>query len=260
VNIQQVQDEPRASLLQAVKEQWRGALFFVLILAALGVLLNMTLRWMWDEHRLPLSKMVVQGNLTYVKNTDVQVALSNLDTMGTFMSQNIDVLQQQLLTIPWVEQASVRKQWPDTLKVFLTEHQVAAIWNGNELLDIHGTVFNGDIGELKQDVVKLYGPDDSGKLLLDTWREYEPQFEVLKLQISSLVMNDRRAWQIILKNGIRLELGKESLDERIHRFIALYRYFGDKVDKISYVDLRYDTGAAVGWFPEQEVGQENSNE
>jgi cell division protein FtsQ len=55
-------------------------------------------------------------------------------------------------------------------------------------------------------------------------------------------------------------LGKEFLDERIKRFISLYRYFVSKVEKISYIDLRYDTGAAVGWFPDQEVEKENTDD
>ena len=46
--------------------------------------------------------------------------------------------------------------------------------------------------------------------------DISPRFEALNLgmSVTSLVLNDRRAWQIILDNGIRLELGKESLEER----------------------------------------------
>ena len=48
-------------------------------------------------------------------------------------------------------------------------------------------------------------------------------------------------------------LGKDSLDERVERFISLYNELGSKANQVSYIDLRYDTGAAVGWFPEQEL-------
>ncbi|GAK83850.1 cell division protein FtsQ [Vibrio ponticus] len=148
----------------------------------------------------------------------------------------------------------------DTVKVFLTEHHAKAIWNGDALLDDNGRIFNGDLGKLKGDRVKLYGPKGTNLEVLDTWQRISQLFEPLGLTITSLVLNDRRAWQIILDNGIRLELGKESLDERINRFISLYNSLGSDAQRVSYIDLRYDTGAAVGWFPEQESQQESRDD
>lgn len=195
-----------------------GALFFVVVVTLISSVLYSAISWMWDDQRLPLSKIVLQGKLEYVKADDVQAAFSRIDHIGTFMSQDIDVLQQSVEALPWVAHAAIRKQWPDTVKVFLTEHQPEAIWNGNELLDKNGLVFDGDVALLKDEKVKLYAPKDTSPEVLQTYRELSPKFQQLGLAISSLVLNERRAWQIILDNGIRLELGKESLLERIERF------------------------------------------
>ena len=243
-----------------VKQHAVGGSFFLVVVLLIGFLLYSTISWMWDEQRLPLSKIVLQGNLQYVSTLDVQRAFAWLDHIGTFMSQDIDVLQTSVQSIPWVSHASIRKQWPDTIKVFLTEHQVQAIWNGNALLDDDGIVFDGDIGLVKEEHVKLYGPDGSAPEVLKVWRQYNSQFQAIGRNISSLLLNERRAWQIILDNGIRLELGKESLDERIARFFLLYKQLGNEVDQVSYIDLRYDTGAAVGWISEQELAQENTDD
>lgn len=243
-----------------VKQHAVGGSFFLVVVLLIVFLLYSTISWMWDEQRLPLSKIVLQGNLQYVSTLDVQRAFARLDHIGTFMSQDIDVLQTSVQSIPWVSHASIRKQWPDTIKVFLTEHQVQAIWNGNALLDDDGIVFDGDIGLVKEEHVKLYGPDGSAPEVLKVWRQYNSQFQAIGRNISSLLLNERRAWQIILDNGIRLELGKESLDERIARFFLLYKQLGNEVDKVSYIDLRYDTGAAVGWISEQELAQENTDD
>ncbi|ENQ8700247.1 cell division protein FtsQ/DivIB [Vibrio harveyi] len=237
-----------------------GALFFFVVVTLISSVLYSAISWMWDDQRLPLSKIVLQGKLEYVTADDVQAAFGQIDHIGTFMSQDIDVLQQSVEALPWVAHAAIRKQWPDTVKVFLTEHQPVAIWNGNELLDANGLVFNGDVGLLKEEKVKLYGPNETGPEVLQTYRELRPKFQTLGLAISSLVLNERRAWQIILDNGIRLELGKESLDERIERFFLLYNKLGSDTQRISYIDLRYDTGAAVGWFPEHELEQESTND
>jgi cell division protein FtsQ len=259
--IQQVLNKgQRLSESTAVKQHAFGVIFFITVLVLILIAFYSTISWMWDNQRLPLSKIIIQGDLQYVTNSDVQHALVKLDHIGTFMSQDVLELQHRVELIPWVEHASIRKQWPDTVKIFLTEHQVEAIWNGNALLDENGSVFDGDIGLLKHDYVKFYGPKGTGPELLDAWKKYTPILQNVGLHISSLLLNERRAWQIILDNGVRLEVGKESLDERMKRFVSLYRYLGKKVEKVSYIDLRYDTGAAIGWFPEQEVEQENSDD
>lgn len=235
-----------------VKQHIVGGSFLLIVLLLIGSMLYSTLSWMWDDQRLPLSKIVIQGDLKYVTTQDVQRVFSQLDHIGTFMSEDINTLQDTVQSIPWVEHASIRKQWPDTIKVFLTENVPVAVWNGTELLNDKGQVFHGDVSKLQQEHVKLYGPEGSSQEVLTTWQDIRTRFQHLGLNVSSLVLNERRAWQIILDNGIRLELGKESLDERIERFSFLYKKLGDKAEKISYVDLRYDTGAAVGWFPEEE--------
>lgn len=232
-----------------------GAIFLFAVITVIGSTLYSTISWMWDDQRLPLSKIVLQGDLTHVSAKDVQHAFANLEHIGTFMSQDIDVLQQSVEQIPWVSQASVRKQWPDTVKVFLTEYEASAIWNGIDMLDVHGVVFSGNVSVMEEQKVKLYGPTGTERFVLDTYRDSNAKLATLGLAISSLVLNERRAWQVILDNGIRLELGKDALDERLQRFIFLYRELGDKVSQISYIDLRYDTGAAVGWFPAETTAE-----
>ncbi|RJX74402.1 cell division protein FtsQ [Vibrio sinensis] len=250
----------RISNSPLIRKHAVGGAFLLVVTLLIGSLLYSTISWMWDDQRLPLSKIVLQGDLKYVSAADVQRAFGHLEHVGTFMSQDVDTLQQTIESIPWVSHASVRKQWPDTVKVFLTEYHAEAIWNGNALLNDQGVIFNGDIGELEGDRVKLYGPENTSKDVLTVWHEISPKFKALDLTITSLVLNDRRAWQIILDNGIRLELGKESLQERIDRFVYLYKNLDSKAQRVSYIDLRYDTGAAVGWFPEQDLEQESTDD
>ncbi|CAM2780849.1 cell division protein FtsQ/DivIB [Vibrio neptunius] len=247
-------DSPR------VKKHTFGGAFLLVVLMLIGSTLYATLSWMWDDKRLPLSHIVLEGDLKYVSPLDVQRAFARLQHVGTFMSQDVKVLQDTVEAIPWVSHASIRKQWPDTVKVFLTEYKAVAIWNGNELLNSRGLVFNGDIGKLEEERVKLYGPIGTNQEVLDIWQQINPQFAVLNLKISSLLLNERRAWQIILDNGIRLELGKESLEERVERFLSLYKNLGSDSQRVSYIDLRYDTGASVGWFPEQDLEQESTDD
>ncbi|KEY90558.1 cell division protein [Candidatus Photodesmus katoptron] len=229
-----------------------GGLFFLMVLLSIIFLLYLVLSWMWDDNRLPLSRMVLEGDLNHVTVGDIQHAFNKLESIGTFMSQDIKVLQDIISSIPWVSHAAIRKQWPDTIKIFLIEHNVEAIWNEDVLLSTKGDFFNADITQLKGKLVRLHGPKGSSQEVLDIYYKITPFLKSLGLKIHSIGLDERRAWHLILDNGIRLELGKKSLSKRINRFLRLYTNLGtDTSQNISYVDLRYDTGAAIGWFSKQ---------
>ncbi len=237
-----------------------GIGFLVVVVLFIGWLMFSTLNWMWDEQRLPLSNLVLQGELTHVEPKEVQSAFSSLEHIGTFISQDVDELQDVLLRLPWVARVSIRKQWPDTIKVYLVEHEAQAIWNGISMLNMEGNVFDAEIAELKSEKIKLYGPEGSHKEVLQAWQKIQELLIPIDLTVSSVLLNDRRAWQVILNSGIRLELGKEALIERTMRFVTLYQKLISTSQRISHIDLRYDTGAAIGWFPDQDLVQESVND
>jgi len=54
---------------------------------------------------------------------------------------------------------------------------------------------------------------------------------------------------LVLKNGITLKLGKEQKLERIQLFLKAFPRIAKKyeIKTVDYIDLRYDTGLAIGW-------------
>ncbi len=245
---------------QSLMKHLPGAAFLILVIFLIAWLLSATLSWMVDEQRLPLSKLIIQGELHHVKNSDVREALKSLDSIGTFMTQDVDQLQNALLALPWISHVSVRKQWPDTIKVFAVEHQAVAIWNDDQLLNVNGTVFNGKVTELLENKVSLYGPKESSHEVLNVFNETQRRLKPLSVSLKSVALSDRRAWHMELSNGIRIELGRDARNERVTRFMALYQRIISSSRPIEYIDLRYDTGAAVGWKVIQELEQESINE
>lgn len=238
-----------------ISRHWGGLAFFLFVIGFTAWLLSATMNWMTDANRLPLSQLVIQGQLDYLTTEDVRQAILRLDHLGSFMTQDVDDIQATLTSLPWVARASVRKQWPDTIKVFLVEHQPAAVWNGEYLLNQQGTVFAAPAQQVAGlGLVHLTGPENSSQEELAALREMQPRLQLASFEIDTLALNERRSWRIWLTNGIRLELGREARMERLERFIWLYPELERQGKEIEYVDLRYDTGAAVGWkfVPEQE--------
>lgn len=227
---------------------WGGLAFFLFVIGFIAWLFSAAIDWMTDANRLPLSQLVIQGELDYLSTDDVRQGILQLEHLGSFMTQDVDQIQVALEALPWVAQASVRKQWPDSIKVFLVEHQPAAIWNRQYLVNTEGAVFRAPAGQVAElGLAELAGPDGSSHELLAALNEMQPRLQRAGFEIVTLALNERRAWRAWLSNGIRLELGREARMERLERFIGLYPELEQQGKAIEYVDLRYDTGAAVGW-------------
>jgi cell division protein FtsQ len=151
--------------------------------------------------------------------------------------------------MPWVYSASIRKQWPDTIKIHIVEQSIIAIWNNNALLNQTGDIIRTSPEGISNKYIRLNGEDEFVKQVLQTYLEVEQLLKVNKFKIKLLSSDKRNSSKIILDNGIALRLGKEQKLDRIQRFLSVFPLIKNKydVDTIDYLDLRYDTGIAIGW-------------
>lgn len=234
------------------RKHWGGLAFFLFVISFIVWLFSAAIDWMTDANRLPLSQLIIQGELHYLTPDDVRNGILQLDSLGSFMTQDVDDIQHTLEAMPWVARAAVRKQWPDTVKVYLVEQEPAAFWDDEFLLNTSGDVFYAPKEQAGQAFVALSGPEDSSRQVLAAFHEMQPRLQRAGFEIARLVLNERRAWRVWLTNGIRLELGRKERMERLERFITLFPEIEQQGKAIEYVDLRYDTGAAVGWTTDPE--------
>ena len=214
----------------------------------------MVLGWMEDAQRLPLSKLVVTGERHYTRNDDIRQAILALGSPGTFMTQDVNIIQSQIERLPWIKQASVRKQWPDELKIHLVEYVPIARWNDQHMVDADGNAFSVPTDRTsKQNLPLLSGPEGSETEVLQGYRDMGQLLAKGKFTLKAAAMTARRSWQLTLSNDIKLNLGRGDTMKRLERFLELYPVLQQQAQtdgkRISYVDLRYDSGAAVGWQP-----------
>ncbi|MFD2178792.1 cell division protein FtsQ/DivIB [Veronia pacifica] len=230
------------------KSDWGGLLFLIAVVVLLVWGLVRILGWMSDEQQLPLSKMVIHGELSHVTADEVRQAVNAGGALNSFMLQDVDAIHDVVSAIPWVDRVTVRKQWPDIIKLHITEHGVAAIWNSSQLLDVDGTQFAADPSDVKdRNLVSLHGPQDKGPEVLAAWREMNNILAPEGIDIAALALNERQSWRIVTRDGVRIELGRRDREERLRRLVTLLTDIRQSGHMLSYVDLRYDTGAAVGW-------------
>ncbi|SPP32251.1 Cell division protein FtsQ [Arsenophonus endosymbiont of Aleurodicus floccissimus] len=228
-----------------------GIIFFLIVLGTIIWSGWMVLNWMKDVNRFPISKLVITGERHYTRDDNVRKAILALGMPGTFMTIDVNAIQNQIKTIPWIRQVTVRKQWPDELKIHLAEYKPYAKWNDTFFINAEGSVFSlPALLNFKGNFLMLYGPQGSQQEVLEMYHVMQQQLASYNFSIKSVSMTDRRAWQLVLANDIRLNIGKQDIKERLNRFVELYPLLKQVTDKrIGYIDLRYGSGAAVGWLP-----------
>jgi cell division protein FtsQ len=175
---------------------------------------------------------------------------------GNFFTADLQAVRAAFETVPWVQRASVRREWPNKLVVTVEEYKLLGTWGEEEgrLLSADGFVFTANLAEAEAAVEgrlpELAGPDDSAREVAARLADLRNWLAPLKLTPQSLSLSPRYAWTARLSNGVTLHLGRahdrEVLKARIDRFVHVYPQLSVAMSgQIVSVDLRYPNGLAL---------------
>lgn len=195
----------------------------------------------------PVERVVVEGRFQRVSAVEVEQAIEPFAARG-FLSVELADVRGALERIEWVDRAQVERSWPDGLRVTITEHVAAARWGDDGLLNTRGELFLRGVRHLPPELPQLSGPegseDEVARLYLDTY----PRLLAVGLQLMRVELDPRGAWQLTLANGVVVRLGRQDVEQRLERFIAVASpLVATRSQEISYIDLRYSNGFSVGW-------------
>ena len=189
-----------------------------------------------------LREVVVGGALVHVTRGDIEDAVRR-GLQGNFLTLDPAAVSGSFQKLPWVRKASVRRQWPARLEVTLEEHVPFARWGGDALVNVQGEVFRaGYEGELPV----FAGPEGAAREIAIQYRHFRKSLETIGEAPVRVEVSPRRAWKLRLASGVTLALGREQVEARLARYVAMHEQtlapLGRRVD---YVDLRYANGFAV---------------
>lgn len=232
---------------------WRGFIKPAIMLLCLAFVGLLYANWSALLHKLdsvPIKSYALTNKTRFTTNADVREILSKGEPLKGYFGQNVQELQERFLAVSWIKEAAVRKIYPDKLSITLLEHQPVARWNNTRYLSEQGVAFELPEGRFQADNLPvLFGPDSEGKVVLEAWNKIKQDLTLRNLVLSSVAMDNRGAWTITLDNGVSLRLGRGDWLPKIDRFVSIFPQIDVPQDKrLSYVDLRYDHGAAVGFM------------
>lgn|SRR5690554_4969934 len=197
----------------------------------------------------PVSKIALGGDLSaYNESMLKENIFQHLQAGAGFVDLDIRELQAVLAGLPWVERVRIKRVWPDTLMVEVTEHKAIARWGEDQLLNVQAKAFPQLGMRNFADLPRLSGPEHSQVRVLEQYRSLSQVLRPLGLGIAELEMRERGSWFVTASNGLQLLLGREEVMEKMRRFITIYeKELKNQLVQIARVDLRYANGLAVTW-------------
>ncbi len=248
-----------AKAAQAEALSWRERVFPKLAWASvkgtllLGLFAGIYWLWLQSTVWLPVKQILVAGALQEVSSAELRDVVKPLLQDG-FIRMDVRQVRDAVEAMPWVSRVTVRRQWPDTLALEVEEQRLLARWHDDGLVNLGGELFYPAKIEVDASVPRFEGIDGLSHEMAKHYQRYQQILSEVGLSIVAIRVSERHAWVVELDNEIELVLGREPQDQRIQRFINVYRTdLAEKTKQISRVDLRYSNGFSIRW-KENKVG------
>ena len=195
----------------------------------------------------PITKIKIENQWVYVNDKEIKSLLKSRMGMGIgFFRFDIKGLKHDLEGLPWVDEASISRLWPDSLSLHLKEQVAIAYWNREGLLNSKGEVFRPEYANEVVGAPNLFGPEGSQIRVMEQYQLFSKLLLPSGLRLSGLELSERGSWSLTVNKSMRIVAGRAKLIDRLERFIKLYeRDDLSKNFRNSEVDLRYENGIAV---------------
>lgn len=216
-----------------------GLLILLLVVAMMSGLIQ--------SDRWRISQLEVAAE--YQRITPEQLRLMVAKTPErSFFRLDAEQVKANIESMSWVRYAHVVKQWPDTLKITIKEHQAVAIWNGTDLLNQSGEVFKVDAVDHLKALPRIYGISEDSVTTLQHFKRFNQLLKPVGYEISEARVNERGDWRLILRNGLEVLLGSEKHEARVLRLAETWDQLLATAERLpEKVDLRYSNGYVVKW-------------
>lgn len=172
--------------------------------------------------------------------------LLGLDGTTSLVSLDIEQARKQLIELPWVEDAEVRKVYPRTIEVRLKEREAFGIWqHGAELSLIER---NGSVIAPLRDNKFASLPLFVGRDAEQAAASFEEQFAAwpqLRARIKAYVRVAGRRWDLHLDNGVVVKLPENQVGKALSMLSRLDTEQQVLSRDIAAIDLRLEDRTTI---------------
>ncbi len=226
----------------------------VLSIAALVIYVGVLVKDVELPVMLPVTNVEVLGELNFLDKEQLEaIVISNVT--GGYFTVDLNKIHDKLAQQPWVKSVSLRRKWPASLDVSVSEHEPVAYWNNDGYINEDGEVFKPESIDGELGLPILNGPEGHHNNVWKFMNVLYQEMALLEYEIVRLDLDERRAWQLIVTANenvkvsseidmINVKLGRFDTEKRLQRFVRILPALVDK-NGIKVIDMRYPNGFAV---------------
>jgi len=204
--------------------------------------------WMklMDPQTLPLQQVMLEAPFEKVSKERIHEIVS-AQINGGFFSVDVAAVTEAVKAMPWVDVVEVRRVWPDALHITVKEQVPLARWRDQALVNVRGELFYPPADSFPVGMVELRGPDNSVANMAHQFSIFNQALGQAGLGMKSLVLSQRRAWELELADSLTVALGRSNTEMRLQRFVRFYPQLLARAGNVKRIDMRYTNGFAVQW-------------
>ncbi|MGQ0801201.1 MAG: cell division protein FtsQ/DivIB [Pseudomarimonas sp.] len=221
--------------------------------ALVGLPLVAVLNGWLAADRWPIQRLQVTAEFARVSAEQVSSAVAGQTQVG-FFALDTDAVHRAVMSLPWVAEVEVRKQWPDVLQLRIVEHHAVARWGASRLLSDRGELFAAPGSTLVQGLPELSGPDGRLQDVVAFDSQVRAALAGTGIQLRGVRLSPRGSWSLTLADGAKVLLGRTDSAQRLTR---LGQYLPNLLASdgrvLERADLRYGNGFALRWQPTASV-------
>ena len=207
------------------------------------------------ETLLPIEHVAIEGSFENLAADALQARVSDV-LQGGYFTVNLQTIRDALLQMPWVEEVSIRRLWPPSLNIRVTEKRAVAYWGSDALISDKGVLFSPQPLSHQVHLPQLEGPELLHKKVWQFAAEVSTQLIKLGMHTEKVSLDDRRAWRVYVardgadnqqkKDLIEINFGSTDTEQRLQRFLHVFAMRkAPDLNNIQVVDMRYPNGFAL---------------
>ena len=169
-----------------------------------------------------------------------------LDGWTSLIGFSADAARTRIADLPWVQEVSVRKVYPNTIEVKIEERDAFAVWQqGSQLsvIESSGRIIAPFVLGRHTDLPLLvgYGAADDGAAFIARVKK----FPELASKARGYIRVAQRRWNIRLDNGVTVKLPEQGEERAMAALVAMDKENGLLSRDIAAVDMRLDDRVVV---------------
>jgi cell division protein FtsQ len=155
---------------------------------------------------------------------------------------SIAAVREAARRLPWVRDASVRREYPDAVEIAFETHDAVARWGDRALVSSRGAIFTAPF---TGDLPRFRGPDNGALQMATEYPAIARALAPLEARVVELRLSPRGGWHVVLDSGRELELGRGDIQPRLARFVAAWPTLAAQGVETRFADLRHASGFAL---------------